>query len=543
MKDSSDSTARYPPYPYQKRRLYERQKEAFPVSALRKIVEREIETANLKEFREFQIRLKAHKLEKTKEEAKKPFSLCEDYFEAAFPDFWEEKEPLQPTRFGFEVEIIKPKTSYLPYWYEFWINPKIRQVKKGERRMVDYIRTYLLRLRVMKDHEKWLLVFLRAFLYSPAINKLDLIEVEIRGVTFLGESKTLSKHDLTKAPMRMPILGPAGLEESVWKKLEEVFRYPFLLQHLAEQLSARYPFAWCLTQRGEPIPRRRGLKLDSAEEIAQFFEKEKGVELYRSVDKKGIKKVDIVIIEYDPPLMMEDENLVWKQIVEDAERFLRILIDRGLNPKSAEVNFSGNKSLQILIHVNPPITYEETRDVQNFLACLHKFEAAKDSYIYTLDKNNGVARVTKILPDWTYGEKKEIKCVPVPNLKRALIRGDICCSIPIEFLIENDKIKFRPWVFNLNEVREQSRWEKVKKRLLEEDGQSPEKILFKPQSYYEKNATHPVVFKKLMEDFPWYVKAMKEIEPYQLDLWRKEWIRKRFGENKSDPDFISGHFL
>jgi len=523
-------TEKYTPYPYQKRKRYERQKEAFSAPALRKIVEREIRRVNLEKFKEFQILLKAHKLEKTKEEAKKPFSLCEEYFEAAFPDLWQEKESLQPTHFGFEVKVSEPRSNYLPYWYEFWINTKTRQVKKEKRRMVDYIRNYLLKLKIANDREKWLLVFLRAFLYSSSINKLDLIEVEIRAETFGGETKILSKHVLTKAPLRMPILGDAGLEENSWKKLEEIFHYPFLLRHLVEQLNERYPFVWCLTQRGEPIPRRRGLKLDSAEEIAQFFEKERGVEFYRSVDKKGVKKVDIIIIEYDSPLMMENEASVWKQIVEDTERLLQILIEHNVNPKSFEINFSGNKSLQILIHLNPPITYEEARDVQYFLANLHKFEAAKDSYIYTLDKENGVARVSKILPDWTYGEKKEIKAVPVPNLKRAPIKGDICCSIPLEFLIENGKIKFQSWVFDFNEVRERSRWQNVKRKLLEEEGQPPGQISFKPQSYYEKHATDPAVFQKLMKDFSWYVKAMKEIEPYQLDLYRSEWIRERFNE-------------
>jgi len=528
----------YPLYSYQKRKQFEtRLKEAFPVLPMLKTVEKEIEAENLENFREFQILVRVHKLEKTEEEAKKYVSLYEDYVEAAFPEFWEKEEAPEPNYFGFDVKVIKPRILYLPYWYQFSISPKARMVRVKEKRMVDYWRSYQLKLRIFKDHKKWFLNFVNAFFYSQSIHRLNLAKLEIKAETFTGQIKTLAKHVLTKAPFRMPIWGRIILEEAVRKKLKEIFTNPYVLELLADQLRGRHPFVWCLTLNGEPIPRRyfweeaengelirKELTFDSAEKIARFFEKEQGVEFYRSVDKKGIDLVDTLTLEYDPPLRMGDEAEIWKRTVEDEERSLQLLIEQGLNQKSVEGNFSGNKSLQRLIHINPPIDYPETRDIQHFLAALHKFEAAKDSYFYTLDKDSGLARVEKELADFTYGKKKEIKCVPVPNLKRPPIH----CSIPLEFSIENGKIKFADWVFDLEEVRLSSQWENVREKLLKDEALPLEEKLFKPQSYYEKNATDSTIFKKLMEEFHWYEKVMKEIPPHELDLWKKEWIKERF---------------
>ncbi len=526
----------YPLYPYQKRKQFEvRLKEAFPTQALIKTVEGEIKALKLENFREFQISIEVHKLEKVVREAKKYISLYEDYVEAAFPELWEKEEFPEPSYFGFVVKLIKPKTLCLPYWYQLSISPKLRRVEKEKRRMVDYSRKYQLNLRLTKDHQKWFFNFLTAFFYCQPIHRLDLVKLEIRAETFNGKINVLSKHTLTKATFRMPIWGPAGFEEITQKRLEEIFSNSRLLELLADQLGQRYPFVWCLVLNGEPIPRRffwreiEGkrerieLTFDSAEEIAEFFKKERGVEYYRSVDKRGIDKVDTLILEYDPPLRMEKEEEIWKQTVEDEKGSLGILLRYGLNPKSIEENFSGNKSLQRLIHINPPISYQETRDIQYFLAILHKFEA-RDPYMYTIDKESGLARVSKELADWTYGRKKEIKCVPVPNVKREPIH----CSIPLEFSIENGKIKFADWVFDLKKVREASKWENVREKLIKDEALPEEEKLFKRQSFYEKNATDPAVFRKLMKEFYWYESAMKQIPPYELDLWNKKWIKERF---------------
>jgi len=539
------SAVEYSPYPYQKRKQYEiRLKEAFLTRDLIKKIEKEIEAENLENYKEFQILVKVHKLSKVKREAKRYTNLYEDYVEAAFPEFWEKEKFPEPTYFGFEIEVIKPEISYLPYWYRLSISPRSRRVRKKERRMIDYSRSYQLDLRLLKDQKKWFLNFLTAFFYCQPIHQLDLVKLEIRAETFGGQTKTLSKHVLTKTTFRMPIWGPIGFEMQIRKKLQEIFNNPYVLELLEDQLRQRYPFVWCLTLNGEPIPRRftwyetpdgqrvrKELTFDTAEEIAKFFREENGVEFYRSVEKRGIDKVDTIILEYDPPLRMEREETketIWRKTVEDEERSLEILIKHGLNPKSVEENFSGNKSLQRLIHINPPISYPETRGIQYFLANLHKFEAAKDSYMYTLDKDSGLARITKELTDYTYGRKKEIKCVPVPNLKKAPIRRDICCSIPLEFSLKNGEIKFAQWVFDLKKVREFSRWENVREKLFEEEALPEERKLFKRQSYYERSATDPAIFQKLTKEFPWYKEAMEQIPPHELDLWKKEWIRERF---------------
>jgi hypothetical protein len=552
------SPVEYPLYPYQKRKEYEvRLKEAFPIPDLMKNVEKEIEAEDLKKFREFKILVKVHKLSKVEREARRYIKLYEDYLETALPELWEREIP-EPRFPGFEIELIKPRTLHLPYWYRLFISPELRKVRKKMRRMIDYSRIYWLNLRLFKDYKKWLLVFFDAFFYCQPIHQLDLIELELRAITFDSQIKILAKHALIKKVFRMPIWGEIGFEEIVKKKLREIFSNSYLLSLWEDQLKGRYPFVWCLTLNGEPIPRRKelifdeklkkfvkkDLTFDSVREILEFFEKERkergveGLELYRSADKRGVDKVDILILEYDSPMRMENENLIWREIVEDEERSLQILIDRGLNPKSVEENFSGNKSLQRLIHINPSISYIETRDIQYFLAAFHKFEAAKDSYFYTLDKESGLARITKTLPDYTYGRKKEIKCVPVPNLKKAPIKGDICCSIPLEFSIENGKIKFADWVFNLKKVREFSRWENVKEKLSKDEWLPPEEKLFKPQSYYEKNATDPAIFRKLMKEFYWYERARKEIPPYELDLWNKRWIKERFAQIKTQSSWV-----
>jgi hypothetical protein len=511
----------YPPYPYQKRKQYEvRLTEAFPIEGLMKRVEKEIEIEDLKNFKEFQFVVEAHKFEKEMIVAKRYINLYEDYIEAAFES---PKERL--------------KKIYLPYRYEF---STIRSGGKREMRKgkwgIDYSKTYLLRLKIFWDHKKWFFNFLNAFFYCQAIHRLDLIKLEIKAETREGKIKTLSSHELTKTIFRMPIWGPVGFEEITKRKLKEIFSNQLLLETLADQLRQRYPFVWCLTLNGEPIPRRyrwveiegkmerRELEFNEPKDIAEFFNSDFGVEYYRSADKKGIEKVDTLILEYDPPLIMENEAEIWKRIVEDEERDIQLLIDYGINPDSIEENFSGNKSLQRLIHISPPISYQKTRDVQIFLANFHKFEAAKDSYFYTLDKDCGLARVTKTLPDYTYGRKKEIKCVPVPNIKREPVH----CSIPLEFSIENGKIKFADWVFDLKKVREFSRWENVREKLIKDEALPQKEKVFKRQSFFEKNATDSALFDKLMDEFYWYERASKQIPPHQLDLWKKEWIRERF---------------
>jgi len=529
MGTNISSTSEYSPYPYQKRRQYERLKEAFPTASFIEMVKKKFEPEDLRNYREFQILVEVHKLSKTKRGALGYVNLYQNYVEEASPEeLWKEKKVPEPKYFGFEVEALKPRIPYLPYWFKLSVDQSSRQVKVKKKRMIDYSRIYQLNLRLLRDHKKWLLDFFTAFFYCQPIHRLDLVKAEIRAETFDGKIKILVRDVLTKTPFRMPIWGRIGVEGVVREKLKEVFNHPHVLELLEDQLTQRYPFVWCLTLDGEPIPRRKKVKSDSAEEIAEFFQEENGVEWYRSADKRGIDKVDTIILEFDPPLRMENENSIWQQIVKDTEKFLQLLIEHGLNPKSVEINFSGNKSLQILIHIDPPVTYQATRDIQCFLASFFKFEVAEDSYMYTLDKTSGLARVTMTLADWTYGRKKEIKCVPVPNLKRAPIGGDICCSIRLELQIQNGKVKFAPWVFDLNMVRDFSRWENVREQLLKEEALSEKRQLYKPQSYYERNATNPEVFQKLMKDFYWYDKAMREILPCELDLWRKEWIRESF---------------
>ena len=532
MERNSGLPIEYPPYPYQKRRQYEvRLINIFPTSALIALIEVKIAFERLENYKEFQILVTVHKLskgirERAINQAKRYINLYDDYVEAAFPELWEEEGIPQPKYLGFEIEVIKPRISHLPYWYKRLTSSSLRQVRLKKRRMIDYSRSYQLDFRLLREHKRWFLNFVYAFLYCHPIHRLDFVQLEFRAKTFDNQYKTLIKDVLTKTPLRMPIWGTPGSEGLTRKKLDEIFSNFQLLSLLEDQLSGRYPFVWGLALYGEPIPIRKGLKLDSKKDIRKCYQESNGVEYYRSVDKRGVDKVDTILQEYDPPLRMEDgeEEIIWRQTVEDEERSLGILLSYGLKLESLEENFSGNKSLQRLIHIFPSISYVETRDIQYFLANLHKFEVAKDPYMYTIDKDSGLARVSRELVDWSYGRKKEIKCVPVPNLKR----GPVHLSIPLRFGVKNGEIKFDAWVHNLDAVREASKWENVRQKISEDEDFPPAEKLYKPQSYYEKNATDPAIFRKLMEEFHWYREAMRNIPPYELDLWRKEWIRESF---------------
>jgi hypothetical protein len=226
---------------------------------------------------------------------------------------------------------------------------------------------------------------------------------------------------------------------------------------------------------------------------------------------------------------MERTEYWWQRTVKDEQKSLALLTDYGANPNSIELNFSGNKSLQRLIHISPAITYEQARDIYYFLAVLHKFEAAQDSFMYTLDKESGISRITKQLADYTYGRKKEIKCQGTPNTKRAPDgQGNVFCAIPLEIFVNEEKIHFAKWVSDLEKVRQQSCWPNVRYLLHKDESLNVDQKRFKPQSFYEQNATNPEVFQKLIEDFHYYFEAMQQIPPFELDLWKGEWIRKKF---------------
>ena len=516
----------YPLYPYQERKLYEeRLTKNFPISGIQITLANYVSRFTLSEFREFQITTRVHKLGKKKGKAKRWVIRYENYVEGAFPDLWEDEESIQPKFMGFVVQPISPYTVNLPYKYNFSIRPSSRMVKLKERRMIDYTRTYQLNLSIQRDHYQWLENFLTAFFYCRPVHHLDFIEIEVKGETYKGEIIVLvPKQKISRSPFLMPIWGPAGFRQDTLKKLERFFSDYIVLSVLADQLKDRNPFVWCLTASGEPKPRRKGVNLDEEENIAKFFSEERGVEYYRSVDKRSEEKVDTLILEYDTPLRMNNPEWWWEQTVKDEERDLQSLYEKGLDLESVEENFSGNKSLQRLIHINPPISYEEVRDIQFFLAVRHVFEAAENRYMYTTDRD-GCARIWKELADYRYGKKKEIKCVPTPNVNKAPVH----CSAPLRFFLAGEKVKFHDLVYRLKIVKSSfSNYMSVLKRLHEEEGRNLKSKLYKPQSFFEEHATNPDVFRRLMEEEYWYVEAMKQVEPAILDLWKKEWILDKF---------------
>ncbi|MEM5805338.1 MAG: hypothetical protein QW156_00715 [Candidatus Aenigmatarchaeota archaeon] len=529
----------YPLYTYQKRKQYEmRLKEAFPVSEILKQLE-EIPEYLIKELDGIEIVTKVTKAAKQKRVARKFISHYEEYVEEALPEQYKEKEK-RVIYLHYPARSLEPPKVDIPFSYELKEEvPKLRWVEINGRRYKECTKSYSLTVKFLenKKNKDLFLDIVSVFLYCQPLHMLDLLEYGVYG--FKGNERTalLPSKIYTKMPFRMPIWGTKehpAIESDVLSQLGKIFSFePFLLQTY-DQLLQRHPFVWCLTLQGEPIPRRfqksksqdepkRELSFESHLDIKKFFEEERGVEYYRSNDKVNVDKVDTLILEFDPPLRDKDPATTWKKIVEDEERSLLILKNYGIKLESIEENFSGNKSLQRLIHINPPVSYEEARNMYYFLAVLHKFEAASDSYFYTIDKSSGLSRVQKTLADYTYGKKKEIKVVPTVNLKREPIH----CSVPLVF--DFDKARFEEWVYNYNFVRDVwSYFKSVLNSLKKDENLSIEDKIFKPQNFFEKNATDPNKIREMIKEYQWLISAMDELEPSELDLWKKDWLKEKF---------------
>ncbi|MDI6826492.1 MAG: hypothetical protein QMD36_04890 [Candidatus Aenigmarchaeota archaeon] len=514
----------YPPFPYQVRKQYEdRLTDAFPTEDFISKLFHEVQPEIIDSFDNFAIEVEVTKLEKTRDEAESAVHLFERYLEAAFP-----KEGSKKIK---KCEPIRMEKSY-----EYSI-PVVEEenVRFKERKMVAYSRTYRLDLTLRQNKAHWLRTFFTSFFYSRAFHKLDKAIPKLLGKKDSREI-LLFQEILTKVPFRMPLYVEKS-EEDTWKFEHMNILKDFIFSSqspipylIVDQMKDRHPFVYALTHTGEPIPRRNvigtknELEFNEPADVVNFFLREYGVEYYRSVDRKSREGVDTIVIEYDPGPRVNLKE-VWGNIIKDEEKSLEILIEYGINPKSIETNYSGHKSLQRLIHINPPVTYDEARLIQAFLSSMTKFEAAKDPYMYTTDKDGGGAsRVTSILVDWDYGRKKEIKCVPTPNIKIEPIH----LSIPLRFSYKKGEVKFHKAVYDFDIVKEFSHWKVVLLRLKKEKNYREEDKLYRLQHYYETHASHPDAFRKLMNEKRYLVEAVKEIKPSDLYFYRKEWLMERF---------------
>jgi hypothetical protein len=528
---------KYPLYTYQKRKQYEiRLTSIFPVDHILSEVDK-IPEEEIKKYKTIEIHVEVSKLEKLPRNARKYIKLYEEYVEEALPIQYKTDLRLEPRYFEYSVETLIPRWQPKEFYYEpiIRVGPKYRKVKKDKRKLIEYSQEYILKLNLFTHHKENLMNILSSFLYPQPLHRLDLFKLAIYGIDLINQKHFIFPSQLyTKVPFRMPVWENKKygfIEQDVLKILEKIFSFPYFLEQTWDQLYKRYVLAFCLTPLGEPIARRyvhknhkkEEIKFETPLQIKEFFENEKGIEYYRSNDKIGIDKVDMIILEFDTPLRDLNPKRTWERIITDEEKFLKIVKDYGIKLESIEENFSGNKSLQRLIHIYPSISYEEARDIYYFFAVFHKFVVAKDSYFYTLDRTSGLSRVTKTLADYSYGRKKEIKVVPTINMKREAIH----CSVPLK--LDLDSGKFEDSVLNYDYVRKKlCFYENVLKILYEDSLLSDEEKIFKPQNYFEKNATHPKNIKKVMEEYVWLVDAMKKIEPGELDLWKMEWLKEKF---------------